>query len=220
MSDDCGKQFGPVWELLLVTNPLVFQVCNGTLRCCGYLTSELERDRGIFLWLGYAEVPPGWLIWMALSVWNWETEFATWIPTSFFLNFRSGIMSDLSWLICPLIADLYVRFRNKWWCAPALINYTNHSFYLASWEKSGLYCIAAFFFFPWSLFILLSHSVTVIDYLEPLCHLGWRLIMEIKLWCLLDREVGMELPGFTRPNFKCVYPPFRDKLFLTPKDYY
>lgn len=148
MSDDCGKQFGPVWELLLVTNPPVFQVCNGTLRCCGYLTSELERDRGIFLWLGYAEVPPGWLIWMALSVWNWETEFATWIPTSFCQNFRSGIMSDLSWLICPLIADLYVRFRNKWWCAPALINYTNHSFYLASWEKSGLYCIAAFFFFP------------------------------------------------------------------------
>lgn len=44
--------------------------------------------------------------------------------------------------------------------------------------------------------------------------------MEIKLWCLVDREVGVELTSFIRPIFKRVHPTLKDKLFLIPKDYY
>lgn len=43
--------------------------------------------------------------------------------------------------------------------------------------------------------------------------------MEIKLWCLVDREVGVELTSFIRTTFKCVHPTLRGKLFLILKDY-
>lgn len=56
--------------------------------------------------------------------------------------------------------------------------------------------------------------------LFPLCQLDWRLDMEIKLCCLVDREVGVELTSFIRPIFKRVHPTLKDKLFLIPKDYY
>lgn len=56
--------------------------------------------------------------------------------------------------------------------------------------------------------------------LFPLCQLDWRLVMEVKLWCLVDREVGVELTSFIRPIFKCVHPTLKDKLFFMPKDYY